>query len=144
MDYAALKIEIDSDPAGRGYQGQTPEVIADLLNEPYKTTFTPLPINDVLEWAVEVQAFSRLEAIANDNPLYDAAKGFLLLLQGRDVFNVGKPRVLVMLDAFVVAGIITGAQKQDLLDLAAVEVSRAEELSLGQVWPGHVAEALAR
>lgn len=142
MDYRLIKQEIQLNP--QTYSGKTPEELEVILNEKNILTYEPVSINDVLMWAVGVGAFSSLEAVTPASPLYDAARGFLLLLQGREVFNVGRPQVQDLLTGFVNAEIITETQKQELLQLGARMISRAEQLNLGYVWAGEIAEALAR
>lgn len=142
MDYHKLKQEIQGSP--QKYGGKSHKEVETLLNTKNIVAYEPIPMSDVLLWTVRVTAFRKLESVNQISPLYDAAKAFLLMLQSRSEFNVGKPEVQDLLTQFVTGGIITAAQRQDLLNMGLRQISRADQLGLGYCSAGDIAEALIR
>jgi len=125
MNYAVLKLELDTDPLGRGYAGMTDAEVAADLNTEYRTR------NRVLMSGSEVaNAISQLEFNAKTAEQQQRIW---------DILHLGE------LNPFgIEAGLflqIFGAESVTIVNLQALRVepiSRAEELGLGVVKAGYV------
>lgn len=146
MDYAALKAEIENDPKGRGYQGLSPSEIAALINVPYTTVVQPLPISELIVWMASVNGWAKLESVPVDSIFYSMARAMLTIVGSSTIshLHLNDPRIAGMADTLVSAGVFTAEERNSLFAAATAQVSRADELELGRVWAGDVAEALAR
>lgn len=131
MDYVRLKSEITNDPAVLGYAAKTDQQIADLLNS-LTTSRTIersiIPAHEVLEATVPAE-WAALTA---------AEKQRYQTITGAGQVNLRGANTRSTMGAMFGAGTTTRA---NLIALQTKAVSRAEELGLGRVEPGHVAKA---
>lgn len=131
MDYARLKAEIAADPVALGYAGKTDQQIADLLNS--LTTGrtiqrSVIPAHEILEATVP----------ADWATLTAAEKQRYQTITGAGQVNLRGANTRLALAAMFGAGTQTRA---NLIALQSVTISRAEELGLGRVEPGHTGKA---
>jgi len=131
MDSQALWNEISADPLARGYATMTDVEVAIDMNTVYRTrTRSTLSSAEIYE-RINVAEFQSKT---------DAAKVYV-----RDILGLGQD-VQVGPDSKARAVLLAvfGAQSATIQALAAallVPISRAEELGLGTVKPGHVQDA---
>lgn len=133
MDYVVLKSEITSDPALLGYAGKSDQEIADLLNSQATgrtIVRTVIPSHEILEATVPGE-WAALTA---------AEKQRYQTITGAGQVNLRGSNTRSALAAMFGAGTTTRA---NLIALQKVVVSRAEELGLGRVEPGHIGKARA-
>ena len=135
MDYAVLAAELGGDPLSRGYAAMTDAEAAADLNMLYRTRQSeradPADAYNVIDQ-------SEWSALAAAQQQEIAA----ILQIGTALGHLVTPgsRVRQRFIAIFGAGSDTIAA---LLDLITVDISRAEELGLGAVKPGHVEKARA-
>jgi hypothetical protein len=127
-DIAKLKIEITTDPLGRGYAGMTDAQVVTDINTVYRTTNkATMTGSEVLNTIVKTE-FNALTA-ANKQLVWD-----LIHLGALNPFGIEAD---LLIDIF-------GAGSATIIALAAARknnVSRAEELGLGNIREGHIQEA---
>jgi len=135
MDYVILHDELTTDPLTRGYSTMTDAEAADDLNTSYRThTLQRLDQADVYN-AVALTEFAAL-AQAEKQETWD-------------IIHIGGPSGLWVRPGDTARARlinIFGAQSDTIQALAVLltrDISRAEELGLGTVKPGHVAKARA-
>lgn len=130
MDYVRLKSEIMSDPAALGYAGKTDQQIADLLNSMAmgrSIERSVIPAHEIIEATVPADWALLL---ATEKQRYQT-----IVAAGQ--VNLKGPNTRALFGAMFGAGTQTRA---NLIALQSVAVSRAQEINLGRVEPGHVAK----
>lgn len=141
--------ELDHDPTGLGYApllaaGSANQVAA-LLNEPRFDALGSVLITPLLEWIAAWGIMARLRAAAaGDNAeIASIAEVALMLVSNPNIpaLDLSRPRVQTMLAALTQAGVIDQSAHDELLQLAAVRVSRAAQLGLGMVTADDVSRA---
>jgi hypothetical protein len=123
-----LKTEVTTDPLGRGYSGMSDSEVADDMNTVYRTktreTVSGWEIFNITD-DVEYAALSDVEKTSWDNlcaiEQIDTSSGIAKVKEAA-LFGVGT------------------TTRQNLIDLKNPPASRAEELGLLFVYPGHVEE----
>jgi precorrin isomerase len=132
MGYEVLKAEIDGDPLGRGYAGMTDEQVAVDMND----------VNTGRTRSVTMTTHEIYEAIDNTewSGLTADQKADI-----RDIFALDEVDPYGRAQSVVIA--IFGNPSDTLTALQAArptnKISRAQELGLGRVRPGHVGKARA-
>ena len=133
MNYAMLTAELTGDPLGRGYAGMTDAEAAADLNSVYRTRqlerADPADAYDVID-QIEWSALSEAEQQEIKDILQIGTVAGHLVTPGS--------RVRARFVAIFGAGSDTIAL---LLDMITEDISRAEELGLVVVKPGHVEKA---
>lgn len=129
MDYTKLWFEISLDPVGVGYAGKTDAAVAQLLN----TT-----LRDVER--VTIEAYEMIEATmpAEFATLTAAEKQRYQIITGAGTVNIRGPNTRAAFAAMFSASTQT---RSNLVALQTIAMSRADELGLGEVYPGHVGKA---
>ena len=140
MQFAQIREEIELDPENIGYAGKTNTEIAALLNAKTRSRIDPIPVSESLAFLMRHDLLKKIDATPIDSPIYSIVRGILVSFQMGSV-QLDRPEVSVALDHLVAAEFITQQQKEELLAIATVKISRAEELGLGEVWTAHIAEA---
>ena len=135
MDLAALKSEVQNDPAGIGYAAHIPDapgLVAEQLNARVfnmpKPTFVSargIMASFGLGPAVGSRFLDKLEALSSAVPEIKWAMKFLQTEAGIDI---GEPSVLQMLNSLVGVGGITQAEVDGVKAMANQPASRAEIL----------------
>lgn len=148
MFYNTLKAELTDDPVGRGYAAMTAEQAAASLNAADRSVQGPVPIGDVLRWSAGVDGIYMLrEASERGTPkkrqMADAA---LQLVNHPHVveLDVTDPELAAMLDGLVALSVFTSEQVDALKARGVRTISRAEQLGIAPVKPGHVEKARAQ
>lgn len=129
MNIDTLRAELTTDPLGRGYAGMTDEEAAADLNVENREITDPIISSAMIFNAVEPAEYAALP----DTKLIDLLLG---VGEGIDA-GPGTNARAVIVSAFD-GGSTTVA---NLVDAATKTVSRAVEIGLGLVKPGHVEEA---
>jgi hypothetical protein len=144
VNFSLIRTEITTDPKSRGYAGKTPEEQATLINAIYDSILVPISCRQFLTWLVSVGGLKRLEAIANTSPLYDAARGALIVASypPLEQFNLADSTIQAQVEAFKQGGIFTESEIDSLYAIGTKSVSRADELGLGRIWPGDISAAM--
>lgn len=89
----------------------------------------------VLTYLASIGKLSALRAVAAnaEHPLHDAADAAIVTLETRDGFDFSGVNQVVMLGAFVTAGVLTQAQADEILALGAVSGPEFPGLTLRDV-----------
>lgn len=157
MDYAILANEINTDPLGLGYAGQSDGGIAELLNTPnasYSVSASLVPLSLLGIWAAKNDVRKKIEAAANDStsPVQSICQTIRDLLQGLNgpPFDASNPDNQAMLSALAAAGVLVddasppNSLASSLLALATKSpASRAEVLFGEGVIVSHIDVAIA-
>ena len=121
-----------------------PTEAAELFNSPTVERLDPLTSADLLAWSA---VGDRLKNITNaknnlDHPANGPATAAWITLQ-RDntTVDLNLTSRADLLDGLVSAGVLSADDKESLIDLATVDISRAEQLGLGVVRPGEIERA---
>ena len=146
MDIAALASELSGDPLTRGYSGMSDAAAAASLNDTIdRTRYSPVTSAKLLAWSA---SSGRIVAIktASESHADDAVKSISLVcytMVSRDgtEFDADNSDHIAMIDGLIAGGVLQAADKTSLLSLATENISRATELGLGLVKPGHVGMA---
>ncbi len=150
LDLDALRTEIQTDPDQLGYApavatGSANQVAA-IINAPRYAAYGPIPITPVLIWLAKWGIMPRLREATQgaDKQIAGIAEVALLLVQNPNIpaLDVSLPAVQQMLTALVLAGVIPIEASDELLALAPIQQSRAEQLGLGTVTADDVSRAL--
>jgi hypothetical protein len=138
MNYAVLKTEL-ADPV---YTGLSDADAAAALNAQTVATFQKVEYSDVASYLMLVEKYLPISESATAS-----GKAFMLAMSTFQTFDLRKPgvetAVVNLLDALIVDGLITASDKAAILALADDTISRAQELGLPVVRPGHVETARA-
>jgi len=148
MNYAVLREEILTDPLGRGYAGMTDEQVAEDLNTAYRTIKQRIKLKDLVSYLLKNDLWFAIREAAAD-PTHTAHRAAVYAL---DLVDFAKADMLDDIDSddatfralfqqLISGGIMTSTQGQEILAMAYVTMTRAEELGLGVVKPGHVRKA---
>jgi hypothetical protein len=135
VDYVALKNEIDTDPLTRGYSGMTDQQVADDMNTVYRTRNRDSMTGDEIFNAADPAEFAALANGQGNNP---DEKNHFMAFCGRDSIDpFAANNVQFITDLFPV-----GSTTVINLQAARIEnISRAVELGMGIIKPGHVQDA---
>ena len=126
---STLRTELLTDPLGRGYASKTDQQCADDLNTVYRTRpRTNIPTWEVLEATIPAE-YATLTA---------AEKQRYQIFISAGTLNPAGTNTRAAFSAMFAAGTTT---RTNLLELASEPCSRAAELGIPRVKPGHVAEA---
>jgi hypothetical protein len=129
MDIEKLATELTDDPLGRGYAGMTDQEAADDLNTEYRTKPKPTITGDEAFTATDAGEFATLT---------DHQRVLWMAFTGKDAINPFHAVNVALVDW------IFGDDSTTVANLAVIRVtpcSRAVELGLGIVRPGHVENA---
>ncbi len=142
MDLQKLKLEISTDPLGRGYSGMEPAAIAASLNTVNRAKQYPVPITEMLIWAALHRAIPRFKLLAASGPPYDGFGEVALALFTLGIpIGLDNPEVAQMLGVLVAIGTFTQEEMDDLAARSQFPVSRAEELGLPELTGQNVIDA---
>ena len=131
-----LKDELLNDPLARGYSGMTDAQVADDLNTAYRSRNRTSMTGDEIAQQADPTEYAALDdGSANNTP---DTKGHWLALCGRETIDPIAAANVQLVTAIFGGGSVTVTN----LQAARVEpITRAQELGLGIVKPGHVEEA---
>lgn len=146
MSYVdTIRAELDNDPLERGYSAMTAVEAAESLNASNRSRIREVDMNTLREWAaVGGRAIKIRNGITSAST--DTLKGICLFLDqimGTDsaILAPSNQQHVAAFSALVAANIISQADFNALVTVATVSISRAAELGLPIVLPGHVEEA---
>ncbi len=137
------------------YAALTEREAAAALNVKDRDTLRPISSAELLAWSGQVGRFGRIEAATVDANLSAeiqtvARVAHRMICRDTTQLDLSLPDRMAMIDALVGAGVlIVDAEKEidekaELLAIATVKVSRAEQLGLGEIYEGHVQKARAQ
>lgn len=134
MDLQALKNEITLDPKGLGYATYLPDapgMVMQLLNSLSDTMIKPLRTTTAKAWAA-AGPYAKIVDASNDvaSPVRSSCLILRDTLISGDEIHMEMPDIKTMFGAWVLFGIITQAQHDDLFLRATQPASRAEVLGL--------------
>lgn len=136
MNISVLRDELLNDPLGVGYNSMSNlEVIQSLL-EVNRSVLKPIPSDDLLAWAGMNGRFVKITRAAEDESNSDELRSVawaartMVERDGTDL-DLNLSDRTGMLSLLVSEGVILESDKQDLVNMATVAASRAEELDLG-------------
>lgn len=150
MDIAALRSELQNDPMNFGYSGMADSEVADSMNEPSRQGRKSVAATDVRLYVLLHGLWAEFEDVAKNNPEKLYRRTAISILQtlapnSFDTIRMGNPQVYAavgsMLQTMVDCGSMTQQNRQEMLSMGDVLISRADEIGLGTVHHIHVAEA---
>jgi hypothetical protein len=148
MDYAKLVSELKTDPAGIGYAGMTHKQVADAMNSAVRTAKRDVPPEKLFKLLVERGLWVKLSRLAEDTSQQTAARSEAaqLLVEvayppGGASIDLSSAAVAGALNTLVAAGDLQASDRNAILALSDVKISRAEEIGLPFVYEGHVESA---
>lgn len=149
-EMATLRDELTNDPVGLGYTlllaAGSVNQVATLLNEPRYDALGSILITPLLEWiaAHGIMARLRTAAAGDSAEIASIAEVALMLVSNPNIpaLDLSRPRVQQMLATLTQAGVIPQAAHDELLQLATIRVSRAQQLGLGTVTSDDVSKAM--
>jgi hypothetical protein len=145
-----LHDELSKDPQALGYApllaAGSANGVADLLNAPRYDALGKVGITPLLEWIAAYGVMARLRAAATGENAQVAsiAEVALMLVSNPNIpaLDLSRPRVQQMLGALTQAGVIPQEAHAELLALATVRVSRAQQLGFGTVTADDISRAM--
>lgn len=149
MDLAKLRAEIIEDPLGLGYADMSDSQVADHLNAPSVPARGVVPASDVRSFVLLNGIWPALSkaAQATDPVLQGTAETIIQTLAPNsfDTIRMNDEPVFTavqnMLGVMVAAGVMTEAQRDQMIALGDTRISRAQELGLETVHHLQVGEA---
>ena len=136
-----LTKELKHDPCNCGYSGLDVDGVLAALLARVQVQIRPLTSGQCLEWAAQGRAWAIVQAGISgrgpdgerlENGAKSVAVGAAALLNYPDgVVDLNRGAHAALLDVMVDSGVITSDDRQALYRMAAVDVSRAEQLGLG-------------
>lgn len=133
MDFAALKSELDNDPAGLGYSGMQPEQIQIALSGNLVAVVRNVPLDELQAMLMStvpdgspVPAWWVLKSAAAANPVAEMA--FDLFSSRLKSLDTTLPTVQALLAQLVTTGVLTQDIADSVLDMANVSLPRGEAL----------------
>lgn len=145
MNIDALRTELSSGHPDTGPYDADAGLATDQLNADNRSYYESVVSSELLAWSGENQRLKSIQAAAvahaNDDVMNIARVVDVMVRRDGTAFDANKPDRIVMLDALVAGAVLSAADKNSLLDLATKTQSRAIELGIGKVKPGHVQEA---
>lgn len=132
-DYTVLRAEVLVDPLSRGYKSLTDDAVATDLNTLYRTYQQPtLSLTKLAIWAAKTGVRARIEAHATNgsSPVQAICLSLRDLLTGLSgpALDLGNSDNQSMLVGLVAAGVLTEEDRDALLALTVISISRAIEL----------------
>jgi hypothetical protein len=141
MDYIGLKAELDDGHPDTGVYNIDHALAAAELNNKNRTKIVRVLVNEIQRYMFEEGVYIALvdESIEGSGASQIASRTALTLFESKmtDV-NVLAENSISGLSVLVTANVLTQAQSDTIIDKASVSISRAEEIGLGKVKPGHV------
>jgi len=140
MDYAALQAELASEAyAGMSNSQKLAAINAKAITVPNPGTYvTELGVIDTLGFEAGETFLSAIESAAQAMPTVARAVRWLKSTVGIDV---GNPIVQAQLNALVAGSVVTAEAANALIARGSKQISRAEQLGLGEVGDGHILSA---
>lgn len=149
MNLVTLQSELENDPQSLGYTGDD---VADaaLLNATNRTTYQALGSRALLAWGAAGARLSKINDAANRVSPFDslpasarsvAMAADRMLSRADTELDLANAGHVALVDALVASQVLTANDKAELLAMATVARSRADELGLGKVGPHHLAQA---
>ena len=135
-----LSDEITNDPLTRGYAGMTDaEVLAD-LKRVYRTVIRPLSHPALTRALAQNGRLAKLKRAAEqwsdetkDLQTSIAMVASAFIHRDQSSLDPSNPSDVALVNALVQVGVLSAADKQALVDAATVQISRADELSIGGI-----------
>lgn len=146
MNIDILRSELAAGHPDTGAYDADPASAAAQLNAVNRTRLRPLTVTQLREWAALSARGFKLRRGIDDTNLTDQQRNLCLIadkLLGTDDGNLDPSNAehRAFIEELVAAGVLNIADKSALAVKATDRVSRAGELGLGTVRPGHVIEA---
>lgn len=161
MNLATLKAELDDDPLGVGYAAMLreqdeatlvpdDEEIAESLNAKTRNGYKPLGSLALLAWGAANGRLAKINDAATKSGDYTAIgtaprsvamAADRMLARADTELDLANPHHAALVQALVLAKVLTTEDKVELMAMASTRISRGEELGLGHVTPSDVANA---
>ena len=146
MDYDILTAELAADPVGMGYASMTDAEVSAAIMASTRPTRQKVPLWEVKKRLIETGAWLAIVQYANegeDAQVRAAAALTCIYVDDHRFENleIDLPATQQMLGALQLAGLITEAMASEIDTLADAWTTRAAQLGLPNVAPGHVQSA---
>lgn len=142
MDIAALRTELTDDPLGIGYESMSDPEAAEALNAQTRPSTGTVLASEVRRFVLINGIWPRIAGAAQAHPDPVVQGTAITILQtlapnSFDGIRMGDPTVAGavtgMLDTMVSANLMTTGQRDGMIALGSILISRADELGLGRV-----------
>lgn len=148
-----LTKELKHDPCNCGYSGLDVDGVLAALLARVQVQIRPLSASQCLEWAAQGRAWAIVQAattgrgpdgerLADDAKSVAVGAAALLSHHPDGVVDLKNDEHAAMLDVLVDSGVISSEDRQALYRMASVDVSRAEQLGVGNLRRGDVIRAM--
>ena len=140
--YTILENEISNDPLSRGYASMTDQEVADDLNTAYRTKpdHSHKFLRDVAAATTDFDTLlPKLEAVTTPS-VVEALVAMRTYAESGGL-DFAHAKTIAMLNQLATSGVITTAERDELLSLGKQPATRAEELGLPKPEAGHIASA---
>ena len=146
MDYEKLVAELASDPVGMGYASMTDAQVSAAIAANTRPTRQLVPLWLIKRRLIETGAWLAIVQYANEgeNAQVRAAAALTCIYVDDTRFenlDLDLPATQAMLGALQLAGLITAEMASEIDTLADAWTTRAAQLGLPNVAPGHVQSA---
>lgn len=150
MDIVALRAELTNDPLSRSYSTMSDSQASDSLNARNRSAPKIITAQTLHSWFVFNGKWSAILATGAGAPVSGgltanqklAAESFIEICHYFKELDMRIPLyangIIFILDEFLSRGIISSAQRSEVIALGSGFISRAEELGLGYVTYEHV------
>lgn len=140
-----IKLEIDGDPLSLGYSGMSDSAVALSLNQEVRNKLQPIGSAELLAWSAGNARLQKIKTSAesgvDDTIKSIAHAAYLMITRSDTMLDLNLADRVALLDALVSYDVLTVEDKTSLESLATVAISRGEELGVGFVRAGEVAQA---
>lgn len=152
MNLQALKAELDAGHPVTGAYSADAATAADEINVANRSRIVNISSAELLAWSAQASEGDRPRivkireaAASHQSEAIQALAIAADLMISRDAtgLDLNLTDRMAMLDALVAGGVLSAADKTDLIAKATETISRAEELGLGSVQAGTVEQARA-
>lgn len=143
MNFAALKLLMASDTANAG---KTPQQVAAWANAPI-TVKQPINLRALIVYLLKSGKWGGIEKAASDatHAAQAESRAFMVVMNNPNFsdLDLSDPAVVQMLLNIKAAGLLNNADQTAILALENASVTRAANIGLEHVFPGHVEYARA-
>lgn len=130
-----LAAEITNDPLARGYAAMSDQQVAASLNAINVATQSYVSHTTLMKWAAagRMKKLRNGELSMSDTISSMCSVALALLADGVTTFDTGDAGNIALLDALIAGGVLTNADKADLMAAGKTLVSRGDQIGVGIV-----------
>ena len=145
MRIQVIKVELETDPLGLGYNEMNDSAAALSLNQQVRSKLQPIGSAELLAWSASNARLQKIKTAAEsgvDDTIKSVAQAaYLMITRSDTALDLNLADRVTLLDALVSYDVLAAEDKTSLESLATVAISRGEELGVGVVRAGDVIQA---